>query len=147
VISRIFPSGSLDLSFGGGTGTTRMDLGSEARPTSIAIAPDGKIVVAGGEHLFSANADAAVVRLESNGAPDSTFGLAGHRDVDLGGDNDLATGVAVLPDGGILLSGTGGASRIFHVARLTANTGHFDGTFAGGGLTTSSVPKTAMPRL
>ena len=134
VISRILPSGSLDLSFGGGTGTTRMDLGSQAQPTSIAIAPDGKIVVAGVVGAFSGNADAAVARLDPDGTPDLTFGPQGWRDANLGGSDDKATGVAVLADGKIVLSGTGGSSRIFHVARLTTS-GHYDGTFAGSGLT------------
>jgi uncharacterized delta-60 repeat protein len=136
VISRILPSGSLDLSFGGGTGTTRMHLAGAAKTTSLAIAPDGKIVVAGSVVASSSNRDAAVARLDSAGTPDSSFGIGGWRDVDFGGDNDEASGVAVLSDGRIVLSGTGGPSRIFMVARLTAASGKYDGTFAGGGLTT-----------
>jgi uncharacterized delta-60 repeat protein len=134
-LTRLNPDGSLDQSFGGsGTGSMRFDMGHPATPNALAIAPDGKLVVAGMIRSSDTNDDAAVARVNPDGTPDLTFGPVGWRSADFGGARDEATGVAPLPDGKIILAGKGGPGRRFMVARLTSR-GIYDGTFAGGGLT------------
>jgi uncharacterized delta-60 repeat protein len=139
-ITRLNPGGSVDTGFGGsGTGTIRFDFGHPGIARAVALAPDGKIVVAGQVSVSSSNDDAAVARLNTDGTPDSTFGPNGWRDADFGGDDDVANAVAVLPDGRIILAGEGSPNRRFVVARLTT-TGHYDGTFtANGGFTTVAI--------
>jgi uncharacterized delta-60 repeat protein len=141
MLTRLNHDGSLDLSFGGsGTGTRSFNFGGNASPRAIALAPDGKIVVAGTFQLSSTNVDAAVALLHSDGTPDTTFGPNAWRDLDFGGE-DTAVGVAVQPNGMIVVAGRGGTGPGFIVARLTS-TGHFDGTFtANRGWT--SIPGTA----
>lgn len=129
MLTRLNQDGSLDLSFGGsGTGTRLFDFGGNASPRALALAPDGKIVVAGSWRVSAGNSDAAVARVNADGTPDTTFGATAWRDLDFGGADDVAVAVAVQPDGKIVLAGRGGASSAFAVARLTS-TGHFDGTF------------------
>jgi uncharacterized delta-60 repeat protein len=137
-ITRLNTDGSVDTGFGGsGTGTFRFSFAGT--PKAVAIAPDGKIVVAGVVHVSGSNDDAAVARLNSDGTPDDTFGPGGWRDANFGGDGDVANAVAVLPDGRIILAGNGSANRRFVVARITTS-GHYDGTFtANGGLTTVAM--------
>src|SRR6185437_1305115 len=129
MLTRLNQDGSLDLSFGGsGTGTRLFDFGGDASPRALALAPDGKIVVAGSWRVSASNTNAAVARLNPDGTPDTTFGATAWRDLDFGGADDVAVAVAVQPDGKIVLAGRGGGSSAFAVARLTS-TGHFDGTF------------------
>jgi uncharacterized delta-60 repeat protein len=141
-ITRLNRDGSLDLGFGGsGTGTKSFDFGGNATANALALAPDGKIVVAGSFKQSSSNSDAAVARLNSDGTPDTSFGPNAWRDADFGGADDAAVGVAVQTDGKVVLAGRGGTSAAFIVARITSS-GHYDGTFtANGGLTT--VPGTS----
>lgn len=134
-LTRLTPNGTLDPSFGGsGTGTKSLDLGSPAQPYAMTIAPDGKIVLAGAVNEGSGSVDAAVARFSADGAPDTSFSSTGWRSADFGGVNDRATGVAVLPDGKIILVGSGGSgTRRFVVARLTSH-GVYDSAFEGAGL-------------
>jgi len=78
LIARYRNNGEADSSFGN-NGTTIVDFQNIDRATAIAIQADGKIVVAGCsyDNIFQANGDIAVVRLDANGEPDSTFGENG----------------------------------------------------------------------
>ncbi|HEY7630023.1 MAG TPA: hypothetical protein VH817_04945 [Thermoleophilaceae bacterium] len=136
-VLRLTPSGTLDTSFGGsGTGMASIDLGSAAQPYAMTIAPDGKIVVAGAVGEGTGHVDAAVARFSADGIPDTGFAPQGWRDVDFQGDDDKATGVAVRPDGKIILVGAGGSGPRRFVIALLNSTGHYDPGFPGGGLTT-----------
>lgn len=69
--------GTLDNSFGiGGIVSTDVQLGSDDRAKSIAIQNDGKIVLAGYSDDGS-DRNAAIVRYNTNGSLDATFGTAG----------------------------------------------------------------------
>jgi uncharacterized delta-60 repeat protein len=108
IVGRLLnPSGENDPSFGGGTGRTVIDLGGSDNGRSVAIQPDGKIVVAGASFAPQAGRadDLAVARLLANGVPDPTFAGDGSTTVDLGG-SESGSNVAVQPGGKILLVGT-----------------------------------------
>jgi uncharacterized delta-60 repeat protein len=84
---------------------------SEDSVNAIALAPDGKILLAGTTELSSNPPDAVVWRLKANGgagglneALDPTFDTDGQADFD-GGGADQANDVALQPDGKILLAG------------------------------------------
>jgi len=108
VVARYNTNGVLDTAgFGapGGVVTTQLP-GSSAVATSVAIAPDGKIVVAGLSYDAAAGGyDVAVLRLNANGSLDGTFGAAGKVMTDVGGRDDAAFAVAVQPDGKVVVAG------------------------------------------
>lgn len=133
--ARLSPGGSLDPSFGaGGLTTIAPGSGSTSEANSVAIAPDGKLVLAG-YSATSSGSNVAVVRLNPSGSPDSTFNGDGKLTLDLGGASD----VLVQPDGRIVLSaGTGNfMSPSSVVVRLNPD-GSLDSSFNGTGK--QSVP-------
>jgi uncharacterized delta-60 repeat protein len=127
-LARLAPNGSLDPSFGQG-GRTTVDFGGSDAGQALALQPDGKIVVAGYSQVNN-NTNFAIARLNSNASPDAGFGQAGRAVVDFGGASDEAEGVALQPDGKIVVVGTGGREPA--IARLDTN-GTLDDTFAGDG--------------
>src|SRR3954447_3856522 len=69
-------NGSADLTFGGGSGAGLADFGGDEEGHAMAVAPDGKIVVAGS--AFGKDADSVVVaRFPAAGDNDASFGTAG----------------------------------------------------------------------
>jgi len=102
-IVRCNPDGSLDTTFGG-TGIVNLSGGVGGR--SLAIQPGGKIVAAGNidgffPFLF------AVVRLNPNGSPDSTFGNGTGRVItSISGYESSASSVAIQADGKIVVAGS-----------------------------------------
>ncbi len=132
IVGRLLnPEGDGDPSFGGGTGRTVIDLGGSDFAQSVAIQPDGRIVVAGG----GGNNDVAVARLLPNGLPDPAFAGDGSTTVDFGSE-EFASGLVVQPDGKVLVVGitepgpTGRSDMA--VARLLTN-GTPDPGFGNGG--------------
>ena len=81
-----------------------VDMRGSESGADLALQPDGKIVVAGA--TSAGTRDMLVARFQPAGVLDTTFGVGGVPTVDFGG-NDAATGVALLPDGRILVAGTG----------------------------------------
>ncbi len=139
VAMRLTPSGAIDPTFGSGGEITltslaaRQDLGEPDHTEGIAIQSDGKILVAnrtvGATHF-------GVVRLNSDGTLDSTFGAAGSVSISFGGDDDADT-VLVKPDGEILVVGTTDAGGTVQTAVAALNPdGSLDGNFGTGGLLT-----------
>ena len=93
--------GTPDTSFGGGDGVVFTDVsGATHTAHAAAIQSDGKIVVAG-----TGNVDFAVVRYLSDGSLDTSFDTDGIATMDPFGGTDLCQGMAIQPDGKIVLSG------------------------------------------
>jgi uncharacterized delta-60 repeat protein len=99
-------------------------LGYSYTPESIAVQPDGKILV-GGSNGFrsyssgtvSQQGDFAIMRLNANGSLDTTFGVGGTRVIN-GNRNDYGLkSIYVKPDGKILAAGT---SQLFTNERYIA---------------------------
>src|SRR6185369_4892241 len=89
-----------------------------------------KIVAAGLANNGGAD-DFAVVRYNANGSLDTTFDTDGKATFDLSlGSSDIATAVAVQPDGKIVVAGfsNDGSNEDFAVIRLT-DLGLLDPTF------------------
>ena len=86
----------------------------------MALQPDGKLVVAGGV-LIGAGVDFALVRYESTGALDATYGAGGKVVLDFQGGNDLAWAVALDGAGRAVVGGTSTSSfgtDLFGIARF-----------------------------
>jgi uncharacterized delta-60 repeat protein/uncharacterized repeat protein (TIGR01451 family) len=101
-LARYNVDGSLDATFGTG-GRVSEDFGAAgAGATSLALQPDGKIVVAGQVGLNPRNYDSAVVRYLPSGALDTSFGGGGLVTIDFSGQHDTAVAVVLQPDGKIV---------------------------------------------
>src|SRR4051794_14042598 len=138
-------AGSRDLSFGH-NGRVVLNLPGEGmRPSAIAVQSDGKIVIAG---TLTASSNTypgwlrgvpVTVRLLPNGRLDSTYGAGGISRVAFDGSVTIQ-GLAIQPDGALLLSGIAspapGKAR-GAMARLQPS-GAVDRTFGSEGLVTFS---------
>lgn len=94
--------GSPDTGFGGGDGMTTIDPGS-AFDVELTTDPEGRTVVAG--TVDNRLGDIVVARLDESGDPDGSFGDGGVATVPLHFD-ESAGGVAVRPEGAIVVGGT-----------------------------------------
>jgi uncharacterized delta-60 repeat protein len=102
-VTRYNVDGSLDLSFGiGGRVSTDFNLGDD-EAFAVALQFDGKIVVAGSSFSNGGTYDFALVRYNSDGSLDQSFGSGGKVVTDFAGDSDEARAVAVQADGKIVL--------------------------------------------
>lgn len=128
-VVRFNPDGSFDTTFDL-DGKMKAPLGNI---TSMAIQPDGKVVVAGGE-----GACFAAARLNSNGTLDTTFGGIGRIKPTCA--NGYVSGMAIQPDGKIVLVGStkSGSNQLLTVYRYNAN-GSIDTTFNGSGSSIISI--------
>lgn len=143
-VTRLNADGTLDLTFGtGGKKTIAFDLGGVNCDvaTCVAIQSDGKIVIGGyAQRTISGNFDFALVRLNTDGSLDNSFSTDGKATVsfDYGGTgDDRASGIAIQPDGRIVIVGYAKVANDgrsdFAMARLTT-TGDLDTTFSVDGL-------------
>lgn len=143
-VARYNTNGALDFSFGslgratGNVGGGTLDIGY-----AMAIQPDGKIVVAGAASLGtfagpaaannSVNSFLAVMRFNTNGTPDNSFGTGGSAITQVGAFSDFATSLALQPDGKILVTGaTQNGFYKFFALRYTTN-GLVDSSYGNGG--------------
>ena len=141
-LERLNADGSLDNSFGNGTGvvTTQLgkSLGSEA--DAVAELPGGKLLVAG--QADGGNAGFALARYNPDGSLDKSFGTGGVVLTSFGG-TDNAKAIALMSSGKFVIAGTdqfGDAQatpgRQFALARYNAD-GSLDKTFGAGGKVTT----------
>lgn len=142
-VVRYNSNGTLDTSFGtGGIVLTDLNGGDEDFARGVGLQADGKIVV-GGYTGTNAGRNFAIVRYDTTGALDTTYGaaLSGIYIFDTGaGLGDVATDLAIQSDGKAIISGyrlVGGFTGDYVVARLTT-AGVLDATFGTGGITVTS---------
>ncbi|MBV9960279.1 MAG: VCBS repeat-containing protein, partial [Acidobacteria bacterium] len=139
-VARLNSNGSLDTGFGhSGVSQPQVFNGRGDYATSIAIQPDGKIVLAGIAGIAYQDSDFAVARYNSDGSPDTSFGTGGQAHTSFGDSRDQAYAVAIQADGKILVSGDGTVSNYevdFALARYNAN-GTPDTAFDGDGKLTT----------
>ena len=136
-------NGSLDTSFDSdGKAVTPIGSSNELVRT-IALQNDGKIVVAG-QTFNGANNDICLLRYESNGSLDATFdGNSGTGNgiitTAVGNGTDLGYGVAVQPDGKIIVAGYYfNVTNDAVVLRYDTN-GVLDTSFDGDGIAITAV--------
>jgi len=132
-LARYDSSGTLDPSFGT-DGRVTTDFGGRYEgASSVALQPDGKIVVAGGS-VIGFYDNFALARYNSDGTLDATFGSGGKVITNFGEVSSHAYSVAVQPDGKIVATGYANidGEEDFALVRYNAN-GTLDATFGAGG--------------
>ncbi len=137
-LARLTGSGTLDYSFGSGSGFVTTALGTGgAYASSVVIQADGKPVLAGDS---SSNGTAfAVVRYTASGVLDTTFGTGGKVLTNVGGtffgNIANATSLAIQSDGSIVAAGYANSANSnnyhFAVVRYTSS-GALDSSFGAG---------------
>ena len=143
-VARYNGDGNLDSGFGtGGKVTTDFSNTTDAA-FSVAIQADGRLVLAGyvRNTLDIDGADFALARYNTDGSLDTSFGTGGRVTTDISGHVDIATSVAVMADGRVLVGGSGASqsssldptaySYNFELARYNSS-GSLDTSFGAGG--------------
>ncbi len=144
-LARYNPNGSLDTSFSG-DGKQKTHFGPrDETATGVALQPNGKLVVVGIADTTGLNGtNIALARYNPNGSLDPTFSGDGKQRTSFGGRYTEAHGVALQPDGKIVVVGrtcilepSGDCSAFnFAVARYNPN-GSLDTSFSGDGRQTT----------
>jgi uncharacterized delta-60 repeat protein/uncharacterized repeat protein (TIGR01451 family) len=132
-VARYNQDGSLDTSFGtNGVVTTNFEYFDQGNAT--AIQSDGRIIVAGSNHYGT---DFALVRYNSNGSLDTSFGSNGKVTTDFG-SYDASMAIAIQPNDKIIAVGyTGTSEADFALARYSSD-GTLDPSFGTSGKVTTS---------
>ncbi|HJT98281.1 MAG TPA: hypothetical protein VJ696_08190, partial [Rhodanobacteraceae bacterium] len=115
--------GDLDTTYGDGGFRLSGVLDASAQlPVGMAMQPDGKILICGGEGA-SPNTDFYVARFTADGELDTTFNFDGRTTIDFGGIDDVCTGLVLQSDGKIVVGGSTSGTGVadFAVARLNAD--------------------------
>jgi uncharacterized delta-60 repeat protein len=139
IIFRRNADGSNDYSFGyGGKGHVWWGESTSAR--SVAIQPDGKIVIAGTQ----GHAWAMVARCFPNGQRDTTFGTDGLSKISYGAPINTGSSMVLQPNGKIVVGGRTGSyispdfASDFAIARFNSD-GSLDGGFGTDGTTVTPL--------
>ena len=138
-LARYLASGTLDVSFNGsGTVITPIGVGDDYA-ISLALQPDGKIIVAG-VCSNGANSDFCLARYLANGTFDTSFNSTGKVITPVGSSDDYGYSVALQPDGKIVVAGycVSGANLDFCLARYLAN-GTLDASFGSTGKVITAI--------
>ena len=131
--------GDLDTSFDN-DGIQTTSIGSvQDIAYSVVMQSDGKIVAAGYSDNGS-NVDFAVVRYNTDGSLDTTFGTAGKVRTAIGSGSDVANSVVMQSDGKIVAAGYSynGSNVDFAVVRYNTD-GSLDTSFDLDGIVTTAV--------
>ncbi len=128
-ILRYNTNGTLDTTFDGDGIVTTDFFSNTDQIRALAIQSDGKIVAAGYTFTGSGYSNIAVARYNTNGSLDTTFDTDGKQTVEfVAFQSNVASAMAIQPDGKIVLAGYAGTTPNFAVVRLTT-AGALDTTF------------------
>lgn len=131
--------GGLDTTFGSAGKVTTAFPSGRGSANAVALQPDGKIVAAGTSGT-AGSSNFTLARYNPDGSLDPNFGANGIVTTDVLGHDDVATSLALLPDGHLVAAGKAntGSAWDFAVARYDAN-GSLDGSFGTDGVVTTSL--------
>jgi uncharacterized delta-60 repeat protein len=124
--------GALDQSFGDHGRALAVFGAGQADASAVAVDRKGEVATAG--LVFTPNEDFAVALFQPSGVPDGHFSGDGEEQVDLGGPDDEAHGVAFDNQGRVLVAGSdsSGTTNDFAVLRFKRN-GDPDPSFGDAG--------------
>jgi len=135
-IVRMTASGGTDEGFRGGISARQT--GGVDSPLKSAIQSGGRVLACGGISS-GGSSRMGVVRYDSSGQADASFGSQGVAAVDFGvSGSSIGRSLAVMSDDKVIVVGSSGSQDQFAVARFLAN-GVLDNTFGSGGRVRTSV--------
>ena len=135
-VARYYADGSLDDTFSR-NGIARIDFTrGDDRADHVAVQADGKLVAAGTANYFRRSARFAVVRLDTNGRLDSSFGSDGKVTTNFTDSFDGAFAVAIQ-EGDQKIVAAGQAGSAMGIARYDID-GALDSTFGASGMATTN---------
>jgi uncharacterized delta-60 repeat protein len=143
-VARYDSDGTLDATFGDSGLVTTDFMSFDDGITDIVLASKGAIVASGHAEEFPGDADqasdVALARYDADGALDAEFGEAGTVRTDFGSYFDEADGMALQPDGRIVVAGhyLDGSSNTAALARYESD-GDLDASFGRGGIAVSQA--------
>lgn len=156
-VVRYLPNGTLDPTFGpAGNGKVNTDISTYSstdgnnhrdEASAVALQGDGSVVVGGYSVSGTTGQDATLVRYDTSGNLDSTFGIGGKVVTAVGPGDDRIHDLTLLPDGRILVMGSvvdGTSHYSLFLAQYQAN-GQLDTTFGTAGTGISII--SASPSL
>lgn len=141
IVARYNTDGSLDASFGTGGTVVQSPNNHEGVATTLALQPDGKIIAAGSVRVLANYTDWAMVRYNTNGTVDSSFGVNGVMTISRSTYVEHIYSIVLKTDGKILAAGDASGAARTEVLQFNAN-GTIDSTFGLNGVATISP---AMP--
>lgn len=133
---RYNPDGSVDNDFGLNGIVTTIIHGDEDIAFSGALQADGKIIAAG-YTWTGTDYDFAMIRFNTDGTRDLSFGTSGIVTTDFNSGHDTANQIVIEPDGDIVLVGYTGNSGFNEIDMAFAryhSDGELDQTFGGDGM-------------
>ena len=135
-VARYSSAGAPDMGFGTGGKVMTNIGGATDLAYAMALQSDGKIVVAGRVADGGGDdPDVGVVRYDTGGVPDESFGTHGIVRQNFTGKWDEASDIAIQPDGKIVVAVQAFVGTTFKLAAGRFKTdGHVDDTFGSGGL-------------
>ena len=133
-LARYNTNGTLDSSFGS-AGKVIISIGSgDECIYDVAVQSDGKLVAAGYSSNGS-NLDFALVRYNTNGTLDSSFGAGGKVITPVGSSDEIACALAIQSDGKLVAAGSTSSTSTYYdfvLVRYNAD-GSLDNSFGAGG--------------
>jgi uncharacterized delta-60 repeat protein len=141
-LARYNADGGLDTSFGSGGRVTTDFFDQTEHIKALAIQADGRLLAVG--FTTGTSIDFALVRYNSDGSLDSSFGNGGKVTTDFNNRLESAEAISVQPDGKIVLAGyTDIAPNTFAFALARYNSdGSLDSSFGPGGRVITSFSGT-----
>jgi len=107
IMFRLTPQGALDPTFGtGGIAITQL-LGSVSESYAMALAGNRLVTTGYGRDTADGKVDLISAAFAENGAVDTTWGSGGTVRIDVAGDDDRGRHIVALPNGGVLMVGSG----------------------------------------
>lgn len=146
LLVRYNSDGSLDNSFDG-DGIFLAPQSPNSKPQfghAVTLQSDGKIVAAGQGLTNGPSIDFVVVRCNTNGSLDSSFGSGGIVFTNINDQRDVANDLAIQSDGKIVVAGTTNNSAfntVPAIARYNTN-GSLDTSFDSDGIVTRTITDT-----
>ena len=140
LLIRYNANGVLDTTFDG-DGIVGTSIGNNSDEAfAVALQTDGKIVIAGCINQIGIPNDFLIIRYNTNGSLDATFGTNGATITPIGNASEFANAVAIQADGKIVAAGfsNNGANNDFALVRHNAD-GSIDNTFDGDGKLTTPI--------
>jgi uncharacterized delta-60 repeat protein len=133
---RVLPNGTLDPSFGTGGIAQAELLPAVAEAYEVGMQGDAFVITGYGRATEAEKVDLIAARFTADGTWDKSFGKDGLVRIDIAGQDDRGRDLAVLPDGRVLIAGSGkpDATNINAMLVLLDRDGALDAGFGKGGI-------------